>query len=234
MMENEYPAVSWADHVRSLRWEQGQHIIVAGPNGSGKTTLASDILEKRGYVVGFAVKAKDPTLKKEFPGWSFLERIEDVEPWMNRVMIWPKPKRKETADQWRARQRKVFKNAFDVLVKADGWGVFIDELKFMSDPKFGGVSAQIEMMHYISRSADVSCLSLVQRPAFVPLAVMSNASHAYIAKTYLAEDLKRLGNLGGVNVKTLSQTVTALPTRHDFVYQPTLAEGTPAIVNVRR
>lgn len=234
MPENDYAPIPWGEHVRSLRWEQGQHIIIAGPNGSGKTTLASDILDKRGYVVGFAVKAKDPTLKKEFPGWSFLERIEDVEPWMNRVMIWPKPKRKETTDVWRRRQQKVFKDAFDVLVKADGWGVFIDELKFMCDPKFGAVGSQIEMMHYISRSADVSCLSLAQRPSYVPLAVLSNASHAYIAKTYLAEDLKRLGNLGGVNVKELSKTVTALPSRFDFVYQPTLAEGTAGVVNVRR
>lgn len=221
--------------MKSLRWAQGQHVILSGPTGSGKSTLAKSLLEKRGHVIGFAVKAKDPTLKEEYKDWSFVEDMTDVEKWMNRVIVWPRPKRKEDTDEWRARQRKSFKYAFDLLLKrGDGWGVYIDELAFMSNPKFGGVGNQIEMMHYIGRSAGTSVLSCVQRPAFVPLAVMSNASHAYIAKTHMQEDLKRLSNLGGVNQKELSRVVTSLPTRHDFVYQPTLVDGHAAIVNTHR
>lgn len=231
----EFAPTPFQDHMRQLRWEQGQHVILSGPTGSGKSTLAKSLLEKRGHVVGFAVKAKDPTLMTEFKDWSFVEDMTDVEQWMNRVIVWPRPKRKEDTDEWRSRQRKSFKYAFDLLLKkGDGWGVYIDELAFMSNPKFGGVGNQIEMMHYIGRSAGTSALSCVQRPAFVPLAVMSNASHAYIAKTHMQEDLKRLSNLGGVNQKELSRVVTGLPTRHDFVYQPTLVDGHAAIVNTHR
>lgn len=231
---SDFAPVLFQDHLRQLRWEQGQHVVLSGPTGSGKTTLAKSLLEKRGHVVGFAVKAKDPTLKKEFADWQFVEDFTEIENWMNRVMVWPRPKKKEDADAWRARQRKTFKYAFDKLLLADGWGVYIDELAFMADPKFGGVGTQIEMSHYISRSAKNSYLSCVQRPVNVPLAVMSNTSHAYIAKTHLAEDLKRLSNLGGVDQKELSRVVTSLPTRHDFVYQPTLVEGKAGIVNTHR
>jgi energy-coupling factor transporter ATP-binding protein EcfA2 len=234
----DFAPVLFQEHLRQLRWSQGEHVVLSGPTGSGKTTLAKSLLEKRGHVVGFAVKAKDPTLMEEFSDWEFVEDFTDIENWMNRVMVWPRPRltgpKKEDADAWTTRKRKTFKYAFDKLMMADGWGVYVDELAYMSNPKYGGVGNQIEQMHYIARSAKTSVLSCVQRPAFVPLAVMSNASHAYIAKTHMAEDLKRLSNLGGVDQKKLSTVVTGLPTRHDFVYQPTLVEGRPGIINTHR
>lgn len=224
---------SFEKHLSEVQWRQGEHVFISGPTGSGKTTLAKSLLEKRSHVIGFAVKAKDKTLTTDYADWSFIEDISEIEGWMNRVMIWVKPKRKETADEWRARQQLSFKRAFDLLLKTGGWAIFNDELAYMSNPKFGGVGAQIEMMHYIGRSAGLSVLSLAQRPVFVPLAVISNASHAYVAQTHMGEDLKRLANLGGVDAKRLAYEVMSLDSRHDFVYIPSLVQGAQTIVNTR-
>jgi len=229
-----YERQAFNDHLAGLRWKQGQHVFIAGPTESGKTTLAKSLLDKRSHVVAFGVKPRDKTLSKDFADWSFVESWGDIEPWMNKIVIWPKPKRKEDAVDWADRQTRVFKEAFNKLTKATNWGVFIDELAYMVNPKFGGVGKQIEMLHYIGRSSGMSILSLAQRPAHVPLAVISNSSHAYVARTYLAEDVKRLSNLGGVNAKELANELAALPTRHDFIYQPSLAGGSPAIINTRQ
>lgn len=225
--------VDFASHLKSLKWRQGEHLVIAGPTGSGKTTLAKSLLERRGHVLGFAVKAKDPTLMKEYSDWEFVEDIADTERWMNRVMLWPRLKRKEDADDWRARQKVAFKRAFNVMIKSDGWCLYLDELKYMCDPKFGGVASEIEMLSYIGRSAGTTLISSVQRPSYVPLAVLSNSSHAYLAQTHQAEDVKRLAELGGINKKEIAETLAGLPDRHDFVYQPTLAVGTPGIINTR-
>lgn len=220
--------------MNSLRWRQGEHAVVAGPTGSGKTTLAKELLKKRSHVLGFGIKAKDPTLKKEFADWKFVESFEDLEPWDNRVMLWPRPKRREDTDAWIARQKKEFTHALDTMLKAGGWGIYIDELAYMCDPSYMNLGKKVGMIHYIGRSAGTSVLSCVQRPTFVPLAVMSNSSHAYIAKTYQAEDMKRLSNLGGVDRKGLEKAVTGLGSRHDFVYQPTLTEGRAGIINTHK
>lgn len=230
----DFPELRFNDHVKSLRWEQGQHVFIAGPTGSGKTTLAKSLLEKRSHVLGFGIKAKDDTLKKEFADWHFVQSFDEIESWDNRVMLWPRPKRRETGNEWRARKRKEFKYAFDRMIKSGGWGIYIDELAYMSHPKFGGVADEIGELHFIGRSAGTSILSGVQRPAWVPLSVMASASHAYIARTNLAEDIKRLGDLGGVDRRELERALRALRSRHDFVYQPTLVEGRQGIVNTRK
>ena len=102
------------------------------------------------------------------------------------------------------------------------------------DPKFGGVGNEIAQMHYIGRSSNLSVVSLAQRPAWVPLSVLSNVSHAYIGRSRLANDAKRLADLGSVDPKELAQVMQALPTKHDFVYTPTQGEGRPAILNTRK
>lgn len=219
--------------MRNFKWAQGDHVLIAGPTGSGKSTLAKDLLQKRGHVLGFGVKTEDPTLEKEFSDWSFVQSMSEVESWQNRVMLWPRPKRRESADAWRVRQREAFKEAFDVMIKARGWCIYIDELKYMCDPKFGGVGNQIELISYIGRSAKKTLISAVQRPSYVPLAVLSNASHAYVARTTLEEDIKRLGNLGGIDRRAMGEAIMTLPSEHDFVYIPALRQGTPGIVNTR-
>lgn len=234
--QSNFPQIPFAEHMRDMHrnWEQGEHVLIAAPSKSGKTTLAKSLLERRSHVVGFGVKPYDETLRKDFSEYSFVQKWSEIEGWMSKVIIWPRPKRKESTAEFNARQRAIFQEAFDKLIRARNWCVFIDEGVYMSDAKFGNVGRQIEQLHYIGRSSGTSVVTLAQRPAFIPLAVISNASHAYIARTKLASDVKRLSDLGDVDPKELGRVLSALPSRHDFVYTPTQGEGRSGIINTRR
>jgi hypothetical protein len=120
------------------------------------------------------------------------------------------------------------------MMTARGWTLFVDEVNYLSNPKFGGVGKQIEALHYIGRSSGLSLVTAAQRPAYVPLAILSNASHAYIARTRLASDLKRLADFGDIDQKRTGAQIAQLPGRHDFLYLPTQGDGTSTVVNTAR
>lgn len=225
--------IQFADHLANLKWRQGEHIFISGATGSGKTTMARQILDKRDYVIAFSIKKHDPTIAAEYAGWAVVDNMREIEGWMNRVIVWPRLKR-GTGEEWKAHQREVLADSFDRLLVAKGWCVFIDELNYLSDPRHGGVRSQIESMHYIGRSSGLSLVSAAQRPAYVPLAVLTNSSHTYIGRTRFASDLKRLADFGDIDPKQTAKDITSLPTRYDFLYQPTQGEGTTGVVNSRR
>lgn len=218
------------DHLKTLKWNQGEHVFISGATGSGKTTLARSILERRGHVLAFGLKVQDKTLTEDYKGWSVVGSMKEVEPWMNRVVLWPRLKRGGGAALL-AHQAAVLQDTFDHLFKAKGWCLFIDELNYMC--KFMGVQRPIESLHYIGRSSGISLVTAAQRPAYVPLAVLSNASHAYVGRTKLASDLKRMADFGDVDPKATARVIQGLPTKHDFLYQPTQGEGISAVVNTR-
>lgn len=227
-----YERIRYDDHVNGMQWRQGEHVFIAGPTGSGKSTIVRQILDKRGHVLGFGTKVHDDTIRKEYSDYSFVEKMSDIEGWMNRVILWPRLKRKESGEAYQDRQRVIFRDAFDKIFSARGWCVYVDELNYMV--KYFNLSRPIESLHYIGRSSGISMVTLAQRPAYVPLAVVSNASHAYIAQTKLGPDAKRLADLGNIDPKEVTRTLASLDDRHDFLYLPTLGQGTPGIVNTRK
>lgn len=226
-------APEFDSHLSNLRWFQGEHVFLSGATKSGKTTLARRLLDKRGYVIAFCIKPHDDTVRNDYADYSVVDSLKDVEGWMNRVMVWPRI-RKGSAEAWLMHQRHVLRGTFDAMMLARGWTLFVDELNWMTNPKFGNVGKQIEALHYVGRSSGISILSAAQRPAYVPLAVLSNASHAYIARTRLASDLKRLADFGDIDQKATSNEIRTLPSRHDFLYLPTQGDGTQTVVNTRR
>jgi AAA domain len=226
----------WADHLTNLPWRQGEHILIAAPTGSGKSRLAADVVEKRGHVVNFITKTKDPlfsgVIYKDWvrafdwlPGKSF-------KPWDNRVLLWPKEL--ETMKATRDNQEEVFSRALEDINKRGGWCLVFDELHYMSDPHFLGLASEIAILHHMGRSNNISLVSLTQRPAWIPKIIYSSVSHAYIGRTRDQADLKRLADLGGIDGKLIAQAVSELPTRHDFLYVNPMGDKDPVIVNIAK
>lgn len=230
------PAVPWRQHLANLQWNQGEHVLIAGPTGTGKTTLAADLVERRSHVITFATKRKDDTLDTLYKGWSEVSSAREIEPHMNRVVVRPKLGRRvpPTMPNIQALHRRVFPEVFDYIYRDGGWCTLVDETLYLADPKYGNSGSRIEMMHYHARALGISMVCLTQRPAWVPKILYSSASHAYIAKTADITDLRRLSELANTDPKELASSVKALPTRFDWVYTPSLGVGSPAQVNTRK
>jgi len=226
-----FPRQSWKEHLQRLRWRQGEHVLIAAPNGGGKTTLAQQLVQRRSHVVTFATKPYDRTLNEEFADWSVVRKWDDIEPYMDRVIIWPK--REPTLRATIAKQKEVFADAFDRIMTARGWCVLVDEMHYMTDRQFVGLWEEIALLHHVGRSSGITMVTLTQRPAFIPKIIYSSAIHAYIARTRDPADLKRLSELAGFDPRVIAKAVYELPNRHDYLYLNPQGDSPPVIVNTR-
>jgi energy-coupling factor transporter ATP-binding protein EcfA2 len=221
-------------------WEQGEHIFVSGPTGSGKTTLARKIVEirsqKGGHVIVFCMKPlPDPTIINEYKGW---DRWKDWKRYVTssdkRVLLWPdvskaKGNQRDILDI----QKGVFQKAVDKINSVGRWTVQIDEGLYMCDPSFLGMRDDVAMMHAIGRAGDLTCVTLSQRPAHIPLIIYGSAAHAFVGRTRENADAKRLAELGSrEGGRTLFQTI-GNQTRHEFRWVPIAPDWDSESVNLR-
>jgi len=231
-----FPRETWDEHLAGLDWKQGEHILIAAPTGSGKTDLASQLVDRRGYVVDFITKTKDPIF--DSPAYRNWRRITDWQPgkapgkFDTRVLLWTRTM--ETMAQTRDVQREVFKKALEDIFKRGGWTLVFDELHYLTDNGFLNLYDEIAILFHMGRSNNVTLVPLTQRPAWIPKIIYSSVSHAYIARTKDAADLKRLSDLGGVDGKLIAKAVSELETKHDFLYVNPMGDKTPVVVNIRK
>lgn len=210
-----YPHISW-DNVRSTigqNWRQGEHVSIIGPTGCGKTTLESRMLDVRDSVVVFVTKIHDNTIAKDFPGYERIEKWPPPKAWMNKVLLWPKPD--GTIRETYQKQRNIFKHALDSIFRELNWCVVFDEQHYMC--KQLGLDVENAMLLQQGRSSGLSVVNGTQRPSWVPVVTYSSATHAMIWRTTYRDDLRRLAELGGVNMRELQSNLLTLD-KHSFVY----------------
>lgn len=230
-----YEQRKWDDHFRSLRWDQGDHILLSAPTKAGKTTMMRRLIEKRSHVVVFVSKMKDPTFRSEFKDFDILREWPKggPKPWQTRILLWPSAK--DDVRDTLLHQRDVFRSALNAILKQGNRCVVIDESLMMNDPKLVGLGTEIGMMHYYGRSAGISMVDLTQRPSWIPKVIYSSVTHAYIAKTKDRDDARRLSDLGGIDPKEVAfNLVNPRLSRHDYIYLNPLGDAAPAIVNTRK
>jgi len=231
-----FPRETWQEHLDSLKWLQGEHMLIAAPTGSGKTDLASQLIERRGYVADFITKTKDPIFNT--PAYKHWRRITDWQPgkspnaFDSRLLLWPR--QLETMAETRDNQRDVFKRCLEDVFKRGGWTLVFDELHYLTDNGFLNLYDDIAILHHMGRSNNVTLVNLTQRPAWIPKIIYSSVSHAYIARTRDTADLKRLSDLGGVDGKQIAAAVSQLESKHDFLYINPMGDKTPVVINIKK
>lgn len=223
-------------------WKQGEHVLISGSTGSGKTALARHVVEIRarngGHVIVFCMKPKeDRTIVNDYEKTGF-ERWRKWRKrpasWEKRVLLWPDVRKaKGNKDEILRIQGEVFQEAFDGINDSGRYTVQIDEGLYTVDPTFLNMKAELAMSHAIGRSADLTMVTLSQRPSHLPIILYGSASHAFVGRTREANDQKRLAELGAKEgSKELAQRI-ADQGRHDFLWIPVTPDWPAESVNLR-
>lgn len=231
-----YPRVSWREHMDMMRrnWAQGDHVLISAPTKAGKTTMMQQLVQRRSHTVVLVSKMKDPTFRRDFKSWEVLREWPKGGPraYQNRILLWPKAE-KNVRDTL-SKQQDVFRHALNEILNQGNRCVVIDESLMVNDPKILNLATEVGMMHYYGRSAGITMVDLTQRPAWIPVVIYSNVTHAYIAETKTRQDAARLADLGGIDAKEVAANLGRLPTRHDYVYLNPLGDESPSVVNTRK
>lgn len=195
-------------------WLVSEHVTLVGTTGDGKTVLAKDLCNMRKYVVVVATKKADESLDK----FSKDEKNKwyTVKHWppdfhMNHVLYWTRPK--ELGD-FTEQRYKVFEVLADVYYKG-GWTCYMDDTFYISNTLRLG--EQVKMLYTQVRSQDVSLLGSIQRPAWVPVEVLSQSTHMLIFGLHNENDVETSAKEQGIKPSILKEAVHQLK-KYDFIW----------------
>jgi hypothetical protein len=215
------PFVDWAEFLPGFMalWPanangQAEHVTVVGPTKQGKTTLMLALLKERArlrdaHVVVLATKPKDPTLTRL--GWPI---IREWPPGygQRQVIFWPR----FSKDVRRAayHQRLAFDPVLADIFRDGNRVIYIDEAFYFSDVlRLDGTLRQFWGQ---GRSINLIVVAGTQRPRGVPREMFSEASWFFAFRTADEDELRRVGEIGGVDTRTLRAIMRSLRP-HEFV-----------------
>jgi hypothetical protein len=207
-------ATPWAELKRNFRWKQGEHLAAIAPTGAGKTTLFSELMPYRKYNIMFGTKPADSTYDRILKqGYVRIESVSEIRSYHKNYLLWPK--QRKTIPETLIAQRQAFQDAFNFIVAQRAWTVWVDESKYIAEM----LRLKTELTFCLEqlRSIDATVICGAQRPAFLPLSVLSNSSHIFMWKTTLDTDAKRLGDIGGIDAREVMAVAKTLD-RHEFLY----------------
>lgn len=207
-----------------IRWNQGEHVALIAPTGAGKTTVMRELLPMRKYSIFFGTKKRDTLYDSIIRmGYKRVESIDEIKPWDNKIILWPK--HEKTIPETIAKQRARFRTALDMIASQGGWSAWFDECKYMSEML--KLQTELTFCQEQLRSNKGTNISGAQRPVWLPRSVLANASHVFLWKTTDSDDAKRLGDIGGIDKRDLMHEAKQLG-KHEFIYVHT--RGTESLM----
>ncbi len=231
------PRETWPTfHARfDAKWEQGQHVLFAGPAGSGKTVAARTLARDRQFVVALGTKMRDDEMDAYIAeGYTRVETWpppnkakRPLEDGSIRIVLWPKIKNR--ADL--RRHRTTYAACLDNCLVDGGWTVVADEGLWLSDRAGLNLADHLSALAYTGRSSGVTLMMLVQRPRGVPIHTWTNASHLLIWHGGNTDDIRELASLGIQQPKEVQGAIQRL-SGHDFLYLPARASTGWAVSRV--
>lgn len=209
-----FDPVPWDEFKRSFRWHQGEHVTAVAPTGAGKTTLFSELMPYRKYNIMFGTKPADDTYNRILRnGYKRIESMAEIRSFHNNYILWPS--QRKTIEETMINQRRVFLEAMDTIVAEKAWTVWVDESKYISEML--KLKTQLTYCLEQLRSIKATVICGAQRPAFLPMSALSSATHIFMWKSTLDADKKRLADIGGINVREVSNELETLD-EHEFLY----------------
>lgn len=208
------PYQDWDSFYPAFRWNQGEHLAAIGPTGVGKTTLFRKLMPFRKYNIMLGTKPADESYNKILKqGFIRIDRIDEVKPWHNNYLLWPK--QQKTIRQTMLNQRAAFSEALDVIVQQKAWTLWVDESKYLSEM----LKLKTELTYCLEqlRSIKATVICGAQRPAWLPPSVLSNSTHVFLWKTTDRNDQIRLADIGGIDAAEVRAEARGLGA-HEFIY----------------
>jgi hypothetical protein len=219
-----YDFTPWAELQAQFRWKQGEHVTAVAPTGAGKTTLFSELMRYRGHNIMFGTKMADDTYTRILKqGYRRIESVSEIKPYHNNYLLWPR----KTGDieDWKRAQHHAFGEAIEMIVDQGSWTLWADESKYLC--QMLGLERALTFCLEQLRSVNATIICGSQRPAFLPLSALANATHIFLWKTPLKDDAKRLSDIGGIDAKEIMEALKELG-EYEFLYIKT--RGTEARV----
>lgn len=203
------------DYWPGFDWRQGEHVTMVGTTGSGKSTLGMQLLPLRGHRCIICVKPADALMRK-------IAREEDytiTTEWppkkesAERIILWPPNRGSDNMHE----QAETVSRALRNLYREGKWCVYLDELEWLTGPKYLGLENEVNPMWQHGRSLKLSLVTGAQRPRHVPMLAYDQATHLFLWQNSDKYNRQRMGDLGGMDSKLITEIMARLP-RHVFLY----------------
>jgi hypothetical protein len=169
----------------SFRIRRDQRAFFVGKTGSGKTSLAKALLYKQNHVCILDPK-RTFSLPERWPHTIYTDVNGVVSHNEAETLIY-----RPTLDEMRTGCDQFFYWAFD----RQNTLIYVDEvISIVNGPRiYPGYETVLKM----GRERNVGCWSATQRPASVPLAIMSESEHFFVFRLTNIEDRKRVSDWTG-------------------------------------